>query len=157
MKKLIFIFLIFMVSLAVYSAPPEKRNFSSDSDYMIYHGKKLPSENSSHFRLVEIQTASSGDGALSVNLVFNRQINPSSVSAACFSVNGKVISGTKFKFSKDGMSVHVKISFNEELRSISVKDIKSYNGSKMLDENINNIEKNGRYRFSKELKKWKKS
>ena len=154
MKKLIFIFAVFMFSLAVYSVPIEKNNFSSDSDYMIYHGKKLPSENTSDFRLIEIQTFYSRDGLLSINLVFNSQINPSGVSSSCFSVNGKSVSGANFKFSKDGMNVQIRFPFKEELRSLSVRNIKSYNGSQMQLENINNIEKNGRYRFSKELKKW---
>lgn len=161
MKKILTVLTIFIFSLAVYSAPSANGNVNrngnslqADADYMIYHGKKLPSENSSGFRLLEVRTSFS-DGKTSVSLLFTSQINPSSVSSSCFSLNGRTLSGLHYKFSKDGMNLQLTLP-NEEIKTLLIRNIQSYNGSKMRDETFSRLEKNARYRYSKESHQWKK-
>lgn len=160
-RTIIFFILISLLleKLVCQQLPPPPPH---SGNYRAYHGNRIP-DRPDIFALIGIKIRSSikEENVVIIELFFNDGLNPQSITTDCITITNKnqeeiLIPEDSIFFSKNIRSVRFVIPTEDNAFSLEIKDIKSFTNEQMLPIQIDNLELDTEYHYSRRDKIWKR-
>lgn len=127
-----------------------------------FHGRRVP-ENHGPFSLLglKIYTSFEDEDSVFIELAFNYGINPETVSEDCFIITDKndnpiPIKQNSIYFRKNIQGIKFSITTKEDNLNIKIRNICSFDNQIMRNIEINSVEINAQYHYSRKEGIWKK-
>jgi len=129
MKKTIKLLLILsFINFPIFSDPKATVN---------YRGNRMSFEEDCNFQLTSSSISKLNNNKIQLDLEFNKEIDPRSVDKDSILINEKKVKN-QIMFSRNGKTMRVIISdFNEEIDSIKIKNVYSFDEIKLNEITIN--------------------
>lgn len=118
------------------------KNEALPGEVINYRGTRIISENDA-FTLQAVKTERVNAKEVSLELTFNQSVNPHTFTSDSILVDGEEISSkTKFAFNKKGDTIKITVPVQNENFTLTIKDVKSFDGTKIEPIEIKNISDN---------------
>ena len=163
-KKLIFSFLIFFGLAADFSLtaedfplppPPPPPHYPAPMPPYLKRDFFPPEDDDSAFLLKGIRISTYQENVLVMKFLFNKVLDPISISNLKIQINEKPIQAEEIIFSKDGRKIRIILKDINEPFSLNISGLKACNGECMETVFIEGITNSSDYYFSRE-NIWKK-
>lgn len=102
---------------------------AADQEILYYRGSRLVS-NTGSFLLQKIKSQRMSSSEISVEITFNKSVNPLTLTSNSIIVNGDAISEkTRFAFNKKGDTIKVSVPTDKEVFSLKIQNMESFDGT----------------------------